>query len=408
MNRSISPRQSLIVAISSLFVVTACVGAPAPVPGPSGSPEASAAATVAPRPTPTGSIPTTAPVGTGLLDAGLAPNGIGWAITSHGVEVSTDRGKTWSSATPPGVDPTSIRSVDVGLWPTVHMAAPEGDHVRVFASADGGITWTSTTGPKDGAPDGFMDAKVQFIDAKNGFVEAVFATNTSQSLAELLRTTDGGKTWSPANLPVAGPIEFGSLTDGWLDGGTLGGQLFRTGDGGRTWTAVKIAVPTAAAGHNAWPLLPAIIGDQVTMPVVFAVDGGGTTLLGVYVSHDGGTNWDPAEPPTMLSVDGSGGAIGAAPGFVLAASSTAKGFLSITTSPGAGVAPVTREVPSTHGSGSATSATDTASQDLHVLGDGTAWSLEMYSACRAFKDCSIINTLWASSDRGASWSELHP
>jgi hypothetical protein len=303
---------------------------------------------------------------------------------------------------------TFITSIDLGLWPTVHLAAPEGnDHVRVFASPDGGVTWTSGPSPHDGGPDGFMDATVQFVDPSDGFLEAVFATNTSQSLAELLRTADGGATWRTQKLPVSGAIEFSSVNDGWLLGGTLGNQFFRTRDGGITWTAVTIPVPPTAAGHKAWPMLPAVNGDQLTMPVAFEVDGGGSSLLGMYLSHDGGTTWAAAGPLTMLSADGSGGPIAVAPGFILAVSPAAQGFLSLTVGPESGATPVANAVASNL-VGAGTGPADNAAAGLEVTADGAAWSLETHWSCQAPKVCQQSQSLWASADRGVTWTELHP
>ena len=104
----------------------------------------------------------------------------------------------------------------------------------IIATADGGATWTQQyTGQAD-------IRSLYFTDQRHGWAVAS---------ASLLRTVNGGNTWSPAGEPaglVLTGVAFAGPDDGWgvaLPAGEVGapvpGTLVATTDGGSRWTVVN-------------------------------------------------------------------------------------------------------------------------------------------------------------------------
>ena len=92
----------------------------------------------------------------------------------------------------------------------------------VMRTANGGQTWTTWAQTHTG----------QFLNSDEGFR---VSGNTSE------RTKDGGKTWQATALPAgfwAYTYFFLDAQNGWAAGGsgTTGPNIIRTTDGGLTWT----------------------------------------------------------------------------------------------------------------------------------------------------------------------------
>jgi len=114
----------------------------------------------------------------------------------------------------------------------------------VLKTTDGGATWVNKTAGVAGFDCGEWGWKIQFLDAKTGFVSLENLTT-----AAILKTTDGGETW--VRVPIVDSAGKSINTDlegvGFIDGqsGWVGGWgdnfegLFNsvTADGGKTWTA---------------------------------------------------------------------------------------------------------------------------------------------------------------------------
>jgi photosystem II stability/assembly factor-like uncharacterized protein len=112
----------------------------------------------------------------------------------------------------------------------------------LLRTSDGGASWTALAEPCQGDLN-----SVHFVSATLGFAVAAAAGNEGggQSVAggpyttaiggSLLRTTDGGATWTPVTSAPANPqsVCFANSGDGYL--GTPA-HIWRTTDGGATWT----------------------------------------------------------------------------------------------------------------------------------------------------------------------------
>jgi photosystem II stability/assembly factor-like uncharacterized protein len=114
----------------------------------------------------------------------------------------------------------------------------------VLKTTDGGATWVNKAADVGGFDCGEWGWKIQWLDAKVGFVSLENFTT-----AAILKTTDGGETW--VRLPIADSsgkvintdlegVGFISAESGWVGGwGDNFEGLFNSMsvDGGKTWTA---------------------------------------------------------------------------------------------------------------------------------------------------------------------------
>jgi photosystem II stability/assembly factor-like uncharacterized protein len=134
----------------------------------------------------------------------------------------------------------------------------------VYRTEDGGATW------KEGKVDGKVPAvdlrRVFFVDAQNGWIVGGDTDDDLES-GLLLRTTDGGATWTQVPVDTKQTLTdvfFVDAQRGWLVGATeddaSGGagpsQILATDDGGATWRpqakvpASLYAVRFADASHG--------------------------------------------------------------------------------------------------------------------------------------------------------------
>lgn len=112
----------------------------------------------------------------------------------------------------------------------------------LLRSADGGATWSGSYSPYMQVP-----RAVRFADASHGWVVGLNET--------LLYTRDGGSRWAPRSLGV--PASYATV-DLWVPGpatavaaGAIGGGSLQTQDGGRSWQRAE-DTPTHQAPGALW------------------------------------------------------------------------------------------------------------------------------------------------------------
>ena len=268
---------------------------------------------------------------------------VGWAGAT---QRTTDGGFHWRDVSPPTpANPTKGGYAEYVLdidhaWVTMATGAagqPSATNLAVFATADGGQTWSQGNVPINGAAT--ESARIDFIDARHGWLitdsgqTAFDKTNTSMVSQPITRavysTADGGVSWTllttahEADGSTMGTLgltcsmnglTFTSLNDGWLtwDSGcgigsnaqpppqpAAGMSLVAvTHDGGRTWQRVNL------------PSLP-LSGDYVcnVHQAVFTLsrgvipaDCGGISVAGVsgvYATNDAGRTWSFRQLPVF-------------------------------------------------------------------------------------------------------------
>ena len=149
----------------------------------------------------------------------------GW-ITGHGGAIlkTTDGGSNWDRQSPIPMNLHSIYFVDADTGWAV------GDVGAVLRSIDGGDNW-SVKFDVGGSTLFNHHLSVYFTNTKVGW-----AAGSLSEDGKILKTTDGGKTWSSQNINVKNwlnSIYFIDANTGWTVGNA--GKIFKTIDGGSNW-----------------------------------------------------------------------------------------------------------------------------------------------------------------------------
>jgi len=187
------------------------------------------------------------PSGAALRDVQFVSDTTGFAISARNVLRSTDSGATWttlSASTPGNLNRLHFFNESLGfafggglgLFQTCTGACTS----FILRTDNGGTTWSSrATTVSTSVED------LHMVSSTTGF-----AVTSSRGLSvldrvagDVLRTTDGGLTWAVRTRPTPASGIFSgqsvhavSASTVFVGGGN--GQLFRSTDGGATWTAV--------------------------------------------------------------------------------------------------------------------------------------------------------------------------
>jgi photosystem II stability/assembly factor-like uncharacterized protein len=198
-----------------------------------------------------GSVTATSGNGSGQAPALAAvefvDSGHGWVAGAGRIMATSDGGASWTRQYAGQADLNQVDFVDVDHgW-----AAGGGTLLR---TADGGATWTPLAEPCQGEL-----SSLHFVSPAVGYAVAAAPSGspspggpyTTATGGTLLRTGDGGATWSAVTSAPANPQSacFANADDGYL--GTPG-RIWRTTDGGGHWT---LALTEPAASGN--PTTPA-------------------------------------------------------------------------------------------------------------------------------------------------------
>ncbi len=189
---------------------------------------------------------------------------------------SDDRGHSWHDATFPVV-------VGSGAFDFVDTTHGWFAASKLLRTTDGGSTWTVVS---DHA---YQD--IDFVSITEGW--AVLATCGSVCRTTVARTVDGGATWQrqfDIDDPNTARLVFNTPADGWLVFDS-DGRALHTRDGGTTWS--EQALPTRPPGY----------GENGRSVFVDARTGWAAAIQcapvfvdcrsHAYVTKDGGDTWSP-------------------------------------------------------------------------------------------------------------------
>ena len=179
---------------------------------------------------------------------------VAWASGSGGTVLrTTDGGVTWQTLSVPGAEQLDFRDVDAFSDQIAYvLSIGSGDSSRIYKTNDAGKTWTLQFTNTD--PKAFFDA-MAFWDANRGIA---FSDSVDGQLV-ILRTMDGGKSWTRvpgAGLPPALDNEGAFAASGtnvavmgrdhvWI--GTSVSRVLRSSDGGITWSAASTPIATGSS-----------------------------------------------------------------------------------------------------------------------------------------------------------------
>lgn len=114
-----------------------------------------------------------------------------------------------------------------------------GDQGTILKSTNGGTSWSALTLTGGIASRNYTD--VYFFDANTGI--AIGGWESNDSIATIIRTTDGGANWTPIMDNVESMLNgiyFYSATEGYIVGDD--GDIYFSNDAGATWTLQSIPV----------------------------------------------------------------------------------------------------------------------------------------------------------------------
>lgn len=183
---------------------------------------------------------------------------VAWASGSAGTVVRTsDGGASWQRLIIPGSEKLDFRDIDaVSEDVAFALSIGSGESSRIYKTVDAGRTWSLQFTSQE--PKAFFDA-MAFWDAERGIA---FSDSIDGQLV-ILRTDNGGRSWArvPAEgLPRALDNEGAFAASGtnvavygrdhvWIGTGAAAvSRVLRSSDGGKTWTAA--ATPLAAGGSS--------------------------------------------------------------------------------------------------------------------------------------------------------------
>jgi photosystem II stability/assembly factor-like uncharacterized protein len=180
-----------------------------------------------------------------------------------------------------------------------------GNKGTVVRTVDGGATWTRVAVPDADGLD-FRD-----IEAFSPDAACILAIGPGDK-SRIYRTGDGGRTWvlqftNPDSRAFYDAVAFWDAKTGVAVGDPVDGRftIIRTTDGGRTWTPVPAAnVPEALPGEGAFAASGTCLVVQGARLAWFGT--GGAARARVYRTADQGLTWAVADTPIMAGNASSG------------------------------------------------------------------------------------------------------
>ena len=348
-----------------------------------------------------------------VIDAGLFAAGQGYVRTQHSLLWTADLGANWRNITPPGLTQAQLQSAGIALQPDGHewvAVAPQAGSSTVTVMRRSSITqrWRSTSvslGALTISPGAAATTSLSFTDPDNGWL-LVDEQAGHTGAGELLRSTDGGVTWTlqPGQLALPGGAAIHFLTPqvGYL--GAIGtGTWWTTRDAGHSWTQLQLPTPATKKSDSVSIIsAPALAGDAVVLAASFTTPAQGSDDgVGIYRSTNLGATW------TVQPLAGET----ATEQYSFAAAPDGSSVVLLRAQPAPDLQKFTWVTSRSTDGGR--SFTDTSS--VHnfypgpvMLADhGNLWTIGAANGCKSFKtDCWSTTGLIASNDGGASWHQV--
>jgi len=231
----------------------------------------------------------------------------GWFLAGDKLLWTADNGEHWTDVTPPmSLREERIADVyfkDAGegwvLLSTTETGGPEA-RFEVAATVNSGASWSVSSVEVPGLNWRqtilYGQGRVYFLDSRHGWLQLDEQTGSAFRGALLLATHDAGVTWvvEPSS-GTAGRFHFADAHDGWVAGGSTGGELYTTRDGGRTWQRISLKAPPET-GPATVPIYDTPVFTDPKrgfLPVTYRAPEDGPSALVLFATQDGGHSWKP-------------------------------------------------------------------------------------------------------------------
>ncbi|MBI4469963.1 MAG: hypothetical protein HY650_11650 [Acidobacteria bacterium] len=220
--------------------------------------------------------------GAGVSSSTLSPVGI------RGAYKSTDGGTSWRRLRGGLPGGTTLGVLDLAMDPAdAQVLYATVRSVGVFKTTDGGTTWTRLTG--GGFPDTGSFGRISIAVAPSHHLTlyAALEDPSTGDLLSLVKSTNGGTTWSELDRPTGSSLICQCIYDNVMavsptnpNVAYFGGVgFYRTTNGGMNWTDLSIASRIHVDVH-------AIVFDPGNPSRAFVGTDGG-----VWASSNGGSSW---------------------------------------------------------------------------------------------------------------------
>jgi photosystem II stability/assembly factor-like uncharacterized protein len=368
---------------------------PAPTPSASPTVPPSPSATLTPNGPQPGDLP--APV---TLSGSSA-----WMLLASGVSLSNDGGRTWTTTPlPSGVTSAKVAAVATAPGRPLWLAVRSGGGYRLYRKPDGGTAWSSVQlTPSWGSLSWGGTADMVRLTPGPGSLVTVAETmaggNTS-AITSLFVSNDDGKTFiqhpprngsDPNAYSYWNSVTFATPKTGLVIAGpsTYPHDFLHTSDGGATWSAAEVTGLPEAPYYT--PDTPLLAGSDILVPVSICGPDCGPSTFVLLVSHDGGATLGAAGAAIPIGVNAYpavaalGSTVWVAAGNAIEES--ADGGRTWTAVPAGGLpAGVT---------------------SMALTGPNSATAVIGESGCRGFKaDCWSSRYLVATTDGCRTWTHL--
>jgi photosystem II stability/assembly factor-like uncharacterized protein len=173
----------------------------------------------------------------------------GIAGTNNRIIYYTSNGGTvWDSVSIPAIDPyMQVRRVQLVNNSTGYALLYVVNKAAIAKTTDGGQTWSVIETNNTQFTPAFTD--LHFVDAQNGYISGFDFYGTPNKFY-LLKTTDGGASWTTLYFPSGLPgnigttqingVHFSDMQHGWVAGGGTLSFILHTDDGGSTWSVQEL------------------------------------------------------------------------------------------------------------------------------------------------------------------------